>query len=323
MGQGIGGVVLRILVYNESSHQIQFSPEDIYQAKTNFETFVKLLSHIKNSKVISKIQYFDILNVVLFEEYTVSNWLNDAQVNREIKQLFRILYDKFFSPIINDEELNEAYIIYDDKMIKSHGCSWAISSMDTPYVISARTASIWEQKKLNVIYQHLNNECEISEEEYLVCNISNFSDIDSIKEEDQHKLFMDITSAQDFWDNKDILFPNIIFCESVYDQIKHMSKPYIDSIINRLIIMNTYFSESHSSYDPDELGMKARSESDTVKTNPKLMKQRLFKTPSGEEKYFFDHISFMHDYRIHFIPNVEENKCCIGYIGKHLETAKY
>ncbi|MGN0462818.1 MAG: hypothetical protein ACI4HZ_10305 [Ruminococcus sp.] len=87
-----------------------------------------------------------------------------------------------------------------------------------------------------------------------------------------------------------------------------------------------YFSNCSSSYDPKELGIGARTESETVKSDTELKNLRKFQLPNGSEEYFFDHIGFTGKYsggRIYFLPDNSNNKCYIGYIGRHLPTKKY
>lgn len=96
--------------------------------------------------------------------------------------------------------------------------------------------------------------------------------------------------------------------------------------MERLKKMQEYFEVSHDVYIPRELGMDARTESDSVKNDNSLNKSRLFTMPSGEKQYFYDHIGFTGKYtggRIYFMPDVENMRCYIGYIGRHLPTKKY
>lgn len=87
-----------------------------------------------------------------------------------------------------------------------------------------------------------------------------------------------------------------------------------------------YFSNCNNLYDPKVLGMGARTESETVKSDTDLKALRRFKLLDGNEEYFFDHVGFTGKYtggRIYFIPDNANNRCFIGYIGRHLPTKKY
>ncbi len=317
---------MRTVVYNEASHNLEYAPENLYQAKYKFEEFIKFIFEVKKSKVITNIHYFDILNVSLFEGYTVSDWLNDDSVEHSIKSRFRLIYDNYFIPVTCDEGFNEAYVINEKcDEIESKGCSWAICSMESPCIISAKTSLIWTQKKLEVKYLRLSDECEIVDERYFVRNISDISDIELLEKNENDEIFENITSAKDFWEKRNSLFPNLVFCDSAYENIKYTTKSHVCSVMKRLKNMNTYFAGNHSKYDPKELGMDARTESQSVKDSPELKKQRLFKMPSGKKEYFYDHLGFSGDYngRIYFLPDVKKHRCFIGYIGKHLQTKKY
>ena len=129
------------------------------------------------------------------------------------------------------------------------------------------------------------------------------------------------------WEKREILYPNLVFCENTKFQLFEDSEKYhILAVMKRLERFQEYFSTCDNQYDPNKLGMNARTESDTVKSDDDLKKYRLFKMPDGNEEYFFDHVSFSGKYtggRIYYLPDNKNKKCYIGYIGRHLPTKKY
>ena len=146
-----------------------------------------------------------------------------------------------------------------------------------------------------------------------------------MREECKKDKSSNIVSVYDFWDNKESLFPNLIFCENVKEHIYKNPEPrHIRAIIKRLEILNKYYIE-HDIFDIKTLGFNARTESDSVKNNTKLKQLRNFKKPDGSYSYFYNHISFTGSFpgRIHFLEDNNLKKIYIGYIGVHLSTAKY
>jgi len=99
---------------------------------------------------------------------------------------------------------------------------------------------------------------------------------------------------------------------------------HINAVIKRLEKLDDYYNEQ-SSFDIKILGFNARDESASVKNDSKLKALRKFKKPDGSYSYFYNHISFSGNFngRIHFEANDNLKKIYIGYIGKHLPTAKY
>ena len=136
-----------------------------------------------------------------------------------------------------------------------------------------------------------------------------------------------ITSGQDLWEKREKLYPNLIFCENVKDNLYQDSEKYhIMNVMTRLNRLQQYFSAYDGRYEPKKLGMNARTESDTVKKEPSLKNLRLFRKPDGSEEFFFNHIGFSGKYsggRIYFLPDDANKKCFIGYIGRHLPTKKF
>ena len=143
----------------------------------------------------------------------------------------------------------------------------------------------------------------------------------------RERILEGISSGQDLWESREKLYPNLVLCNNVKDQLYHDSeKTHIFAVMKRLQHLQNYFSQHHESYNPDELGFDARTESESVKTNPKLRNDRKFRLPDGTEEYFFDHIGFTGKYkggRIYFLPDCKNQRCYIGYVGQHLSTQKF
>ena len=158
-------------------------------------------------------------------------------------------------------------------------------------------------------------------------NISTITQERNIVNFQREKMLEGISSGQDLWEAREKLYPNLILCDNVKDQLYQDSEKFhILAVMKRLQCLQNYFSQYHEIYNPNELGFDARTESESVKNNPKLKNDRKFRLPDGTEVYFFDHISFTGKYtggRIYFLPDCKNQRCHIGYIGQHLPTQKY
>ena len=105
-------------------------------------------------------------------------------------------------------------------------------------------------------------------------------------------------------------------------------KNHIDKIIEQLDYLQQYFSNNNGIFSFEKLkllGLDASDDSISVKNDPNLKKDRLFRLPNGDDKYFFYHLKFYGKFetRIYFLPTEKNSKCYIGYIGKHLKTKKF
>lgn len=300
---------------------------EIEKAKEQFSDFVQTINKMKQLALVNNIFFQnDFITLSICKGYTVNDWLIDKSINANHRQFFRTLLGK--SNKINKFDIDdEAKIIYGERTIDSIGCAYAFSYSENPVVISVLTNDFWCRDEIDILLMQLNDDAEIVETEISINNISCKTDINILEKEAIDSIYDNISSGQDFWERKETLFPNLIFCNSVKNQIYEDCERYhIVKVMDRLKKMQDYFEKEHELYDPKELGMDARTESDSVKNDNDLKKERLFKMPSGEEKYFFDHIGFTGKYtggRIYFLPDVKGKKCYIGYIGRHLKTKKY
>lgn len=300
---------------------------EIEKAKEKFSEFVQTIHKLKKSSLLDDIFFQnDFITLSICKNYTVNDWLLDKTINSNWRQYFRTILGK--SSILNKSDIgDESKIIYKDNKIDSIGCALASTYSEKPTVISILTNEFWIRDEFDTLLFQLNEDAEIIEKEIIISNISAKTDISLLKKEEKDSIYNNISSGQDFWERKEELFPNLIFCDSVKKQVyQDCEKFHIVKVMDRLQKMQEYFENEHEQYNPKELGMDARTESDSVKSDSELKNERLFKMPSGEEKYFFDHIGFTGKYtggRIHFLPDVKNKKCYIGYIGRHLKTKKY
>lgn len=259
------------------------------------------------------------------EKYSFQSWLSDSTVDQEYKRFLQMYLGKYIN-YIEVTDVNGEFCV--DIGGVSHvgiGCAFAHETQDI--LISRATHEIWKEEYINGIYSSLDEYGEIISIESRLTNISELMSCEGIKKIALERVFANISSGYDLWEHREELYPNLKFCDSVKTQLYTDPERYhILKIMERLNILQSYFSQKHDFYQPRELGMNARTESDTVKSDPDLKKYRLFKLPTGEQVYFYDHVGFTGKFsggRIYFYPMVEEQKCYIGYIGRHLPTKKF
>ena len=312
------------VVFNELCENVDM-PEEI--ARKNINHFIQFLKQIKKDKMVEGIvtptNTFG--NQTDIDQYSFTSWLNDKNVDREYKRFFRSYKGKYITYIENEENDGEFQVNINDEKQVGIGCTAAYESQNI--LISRATNSLWKQEIINGTYMSLDSGGELVSVEGELTNVNDSFDYEKMKTINSKILYANISSGYDLWEQRTSLYPNLIFCDSVKAHLYADPERYhIIKIMERLQILQNYFSKKHNSYDPSELGLNARTESESVKTDPELRKYRLFKMPTGEERYFYDHIGFTGKFgggRIHFYPIIAEQKCYIGYIGRHLPTKKY
>lgn len=293
-------------------------------ARNIINKFVELLHRINRKREFDGlITTPDIYNFQISSKYSIHDWLQDPLVDQKYKAFFRIFYSHKCSYIENNNySLDEFKINLDNNKYNSIGC--LVASERNESIISLQTHELWFNEIIEGIFSTLDNVVdEIVTESRMINNISEEKHLELLEEKIKEEHFAMLSSGQDLWENREILFPNLVFCESVKEQLySDPEKFHIEQVAKKLIRMQQYFSNYDGLYDPKKLGLNARTESETVKSNKDLKAFRLFKKPDGTRDYFYNHIGFTGKYcgRIHFLPDDCDRKCYIGYIGKHLPT---
>lgn len=297
-----------------------------YNAKTQIDEFVLFCKSLQASSIIDEIIFPESLfSMSLCNGYGLTQWMNDANVSKIYRQFFRRFLDKYRRYYNTQSVDGEFSVLIDEQELTAVGCAFALEHDHV--LLSLATNPFWKNKSISGEYTSLDEFGEVQISTQCIDNIWTSMSQDKIVSTYRKELSADIASGQDLWDNRERLYPNLVFCENVKDQLFDDSEKYhIIAVMKKLVRFQEYFSNCSSSYDPKELGMGARTESETVKSDADLRDLRRFKLPNGIEEYFFDHIGFSGKYsagRIHFLPDAPNKKCYIGYIGRHLQTKKF
>lgn len=253
--------------------------------------------------------------------YTIYSWLDNPNVSRKEKDLFRKmaykrqLLDK--SQFLGSEFLTK---MPNGRSQSAIGCLVAYETEG--YVVSMRTAPLWEQEEIQGIYVSATED----DKKASIRNCSLTEHVQGLEEEERQKTFRMVSSGKELWEKRESIYPHLIFCECVRKQLEEARNSlHIKTIMKRLQILEDYFRDFDGKFEKDKMGFGCREESESVKKNEKLRKMRVFELPDKREEFFSWHISFSGDFpgRIHFMPDVKECVGIVGYVGKHLPTSSH
>jgi hypothetical protein len=127
------------------------------------------------------------------------------------------------------------------------------------------------------------------------------------------------SSIQAFWNNKEILFPNLVFCDRVWSQIEHLSinDDRFDLINKKLKKLNAFAGTwDQGAFDYKNLGLDNSPDTPTRIAN--TIDLRTFHCSEIGDRVFSLHIkwSFGREFfRLYYYPNEGNRKVYIGYIG--------
>lgn len=126
-------------------------------------------------------------------------------------------------------------------------------------------------------------------------------------------------SIQDFWNSRAVLFPNLIFCTRVWEQISHLSVnddrfKLVNEKLKRLNVFTGRWTTSV--FDFKNLGLD--NTPDTPTRIAKTLALRTFDCPGIGNRVFSLHIKWSYGgepFRLYYFPNENNRRVYIGYIG--------
>ncbi|MBN2442783.1 MAG: hypothetical protein JXJ04_15610 [Spirochaetales bacterium] len=300
--------------------------ENIHKAREILQRFISTCVQAKEAIGLKDLRIYEKLgnnlyHIELAENYLLSQWLNDPEVEKELKDRLRIITTS--SPLITEDYLKVYEVSdfsYDGHTVYGLGAAVIIDTI----AVSFLTSKDLNNSALTIQHHFLNNE---ETETIVQCSVKHASQPKHI---DNHlDFFLDkqkrnIENSQNLWEKRDEFLPHLLLCGQVEKALKKgINSNYLSQIINRLKSLNDYasqwttgeFSLANLNHTTD-LNCSGESQS----TMNKYGSQRRFKLPDGRREYFELHIK-TGDLRFHFFPDNSSHKIYVGYIGKHLRIA--
>ncbi len=257
-------------------------------------------------------------NIAIAENYHIQNWLKK---NKQEATIFLTAVAQ--KPIIR----NYPYYFY-----QSAECQgFAYAHENDVLSISYNPLAKWNETTYELTRQLLTEEdfayiedkvniLHLSDKQHITIHQNWISRKIKILVENKLSTFQ---SGKEVWDNRETIFPHLIFCEKVAFQILplSMNDPNLKTSLQKLLIFNEYLAKlSENSLNIKEIGITISGESEA--TMNKYSEERTFLCPDKVERVFESHIKLT-EWRIYFLQIPQQNTCWIGYIGKHLRTKKY
>lgn len=208
----------------------------------------------------------------------------------------------------------------EQKLSSEDGDPLVFCAVTDGVAIGFPSAPPWDRHQVTVSFRELLPDEtfeEVSEEiDHLACSIHANPICERYRARPLNKIRK--SNKPDYlWNNCQEIFPNLIFGRDVKNHLRTSS--------NLLgVIVKTLEDLEHSARDWKDRGGpaplwkgKVTDESDRVKNDPTLSRQRRFRSHDGTHQDFFWHARFGGG-RIHLRFDPERREVEIGYIGKHL-----
>ena len=268
--------------------------------------------------------------IELSKNYTLSNWLYDRKVDRDIKAYFQKITTKIDIPDDIDDEVKNCFYLSEflpSNRDYANGCEDDACGLGLAYLLNTVAASLASEERWKIIrvpLRHVRLTPDGNEEEDIESlNISQSSQaqciFDILLERDQTILK---ENPQDFANSKERCFPHLKFGMDIDDQINSLSTDICKQVVIKLVSIDNAVRDWQCTPCQKDLTLSYISK-ETQATMRQFGEQRKFRDSKGNIKIFELHTRIDRKYRIHLRIDYRERSMEIGYIGKHLPTNKF
>jgi len=225
-------------------------------------------------------------------------------------------------PLIKQSEIAESIIAcyyYQSHEVKGFAATGILNTL----AVSILTDNQWDCQEVAIRKEYFNEAEEVLTEDITIKHASQKQHINNHQAYFQELRNESLQKCKQIWEQREQLFPNLIFCGKTKKQLSSgLSSKYVHQIFDKLAALNNYLSYwSSGDFNLNDFvannNVDCTDESDC--TMQKYGDERKFSIGDGRSVYFRLHIK-TGDLRFHFFPDPQSRKAYIGYIGKHLNT---
>ena len=264
--------------------------------------------------------------------YFWKNWhdIHQDGKNRDLIRAFRSIVTQ--SPLFHINDIEDGAdlfeVIFDG--CKAYSALCAAAWHEAP-MVGFETRSPWNDSPLVVKIIRINPvTTDIEQSRAEIHNFYCYSIFRHHLPELLQKRNASLSSGKEIVDRAKALYPGVSLCGKAIQQLNNWSASLtiLGQVKQSLSILSAFSVKWQTNEIPAYrtdvlkacgLPFQVSGESQTVRDTPKLRRQREFWLPSGQQKYFEQHVKISFGYRLHFFPDNETRHVYVGYIGPHLK----
>lgn len=251
--------------------------------------------------------------------YYWQNWARDNRVERELRQFFLSLATK--EPFLGDQPDVEA-------VWNEIDCFWqnqAALGLKAAYVSDGLALSMSSRQE----WDNFLIECDIHEvvEEEVECRMEVVHHASSTRHIDPQMAWIEqriqgaVNDGRELWHFRCDFFPALDWCSGVQDLMASLPTLALPSIVRGLFSLNAFCASwQNGAFDPQ--GIRCVVSPDSESTLQRYYEERTFLCPDGQHRVFSWHAK-VGSWRIYFDPAPGPGRLFVGYLGKHLRTARF
>ncbi len=307
------------LVFNELSCEHPAPDRDT--ARMWAESFVLTMREVMQRGVKRVVRStLDLQQLELGPGYHWWDWRKDPAVGRELQQYFLLIATKY--PALLDEALIEQDMygceyFLDGRKAVGLGTACRMDSL----ALSMPSSRTWNTPLL-VLEVHELCEDEIEQRAEDVHHASCPEHVrDAHSDWIRRRLESLVEDGTELWHRSRDFFPGLVFCNAVAEQMNGLPKAALAGVIRGLFHLNDYARDwTSGGFDPKQVRCALSPESPS--TMRQFAAERTFVCPDGRRLTFSWHAK-VGPWRVYFDWSVGPRRLLVGYVGKHLRTAKY
>lgn len=257
------------MVLNELS--INLPASDIFTARKWMSELIQTLREATSTGVKRVLRTSEEINSLkLAPDYPIARWRNDDQVDKEEKRFFVTLTTKapFWKDVAEDikDQFDLSEVCYQQEKAEGLGFVLIIDGL----AISFQSDCKWDCNCLDLQvtkFDEDQNLIDINEE---IKHASHRQHIKQHTEWIKNRIKNTVQDGIELWKLKEELFPNLKFCDDVYEQLQNLNSqhPLLQIIKNKLFKLEGYCQNwTEGGFNSETLGNCSR-ESQVTLQNP-------------------------------------------------------
>lgn len=315
------------LVVNDLS--TKFPCCDVREGREIMENFIETYYLVKdvleNDSILLDKDYH---SFELAKNYRLEQWLNDNQIDIELRRKFRRIINQSYT--FDSEAFEQDYqwkleAEFRHEELISRSCQLAYEIEGV--LISFLSDSYWKEAVVQGIYTYLDEAGEIISEQAEIPNVSYRENAIAFHDEQVKKQSVlakeSIHSGMDIFMCRNHAFPNLVFCDNALKQLQtEIGGAEAGQVYRRLMELQIVAKEMKNKFVPDKL---THATPESPITLQMFDEEHRIMLPNGKKQLFSWHIRFTGAYegRIFFEPLPNESQIYVGHIGRKLPTVKY
>jgi hypothetical protein len=307
------------VVFNELS--CERPAIDCDKARVWAESFVLTMREVMQRGVKRRVRSTrDLQQLELGPRYYWWDWQKDRAVRLELRQYFRLVATKY--PALTDEPEIEQ---------EMHGCDYffggrraaglGIACRMDSLAISMPSSNVWDTPLLSLEVHELREE-DVEERAENVHHASRPEHVrDTHSDWIKRRLQSVVEDGAELWRRSGQFFRSLVFCRAVAGQMNAIPKTALASVMRGLFHLDDYARGwTSGGFDSKQVTCDVSPESPS--TMAQFAEERTFPCPDGRPVAFSWHAK-VGSWRVYFDWKVGPGRLLVGYVGKHLRTAKY